>query len=33
MRKDGTDYNYDGEYILLNEDGTGEILFNEVVYS
>ena len=30
--KDGTDYNYDGEYILLNEDGTGEILFNEVVY-
>ena len=30
--KDGNDFQYDGEYLLLKEDGTGEVQFNGGVY-
>ena len=31
--KDGSSFQCDGEYLLLDKDGKGEILFNGVVYS
>ncbi len=31
-RQGDNDYTCDGEYLLLNEDGTGEVLFNDETY-